>query len=561
MSCCPSTPPTSKIADFTSGENNLSSSSDIRPDEPVECYAARTGNPTGKQDDATENVINKIDNSTIAIIRGLNISVNEKFKLTEGSDKIASTWSYSPAIPGITFNGAVLSGTFSTSDLDKTYKIKVEAKDSTGAVIDARTYTITPTKENSGDTLKLISPLPGGIVNSKFGPRMHPIHKVMKMHTGIDLKMANRSVVDVVSAADGEVIYTGFSNSYGKNVKVAHKNTAGKTIAITTYNHLAEIYVSQGQKLMAGQKLGKEGSTGASTGNHLHFELKTPEGKFIDPLPFIKGGATVSNKTNPDGSEDPTSLETIPDRNTSISAKEMEAKDKCPPPSGPNSPSDPNNPNPETGMPPSSEESGQPTDPSSPKSERDVFEKGWDLIMKSEVGPHWKTSAQFSPGDPELDAGLINTDLQRKKVGYKVWANSLGGATKFGISSVTGLSISVKDATYQQCKSVGYNNYWKNPKLAAKPASIAEKNPYIAILMFDIIFMSWSAATPIWNKFNLATLGPKSKAEQIQICEQISIEHLNYLSEIAKKKGKDFPAKGITERVHNRMKHIRGLNL
>ena len=83
---------------------------------------------------------------------------------------------------------------------------------------------------------------------------MHPIHKVMKMHSGIDMKMANRSVVDVVAAADGEVLYTGFSNSYGKNVKIAHKNTSGKTIGITTYNHLANIYVSQGQKVIAGQK-------------------------------------------------------------------------------------------------------------------------------------------------------------------------------------------------------------------------------------------------------------------------------------------------------------------
>lgn len=553
MSCCPSAPPTSKIADFTSGENQESSSSNIRPDEPVECYAARTGNPTGKQDDATENLKNKIDNSTIAVIRGQNVSINEKFKLTEGSDKTAASWSYSDPIPGIAFNGNVLSGNFSSADIGKTFKLKVVAKDSSNAEIDTRTFTVTPTKENSGDTLKLISPLPGGIVNSKFGPRMHPIHKTMKMHTGIDMKMANRSVVDVVSAADGEIIYTGNSSSYGKNIKIAHKDTSGKTIAVTTYNHLGDIYVSQGQKVMAGQKVGKEGSTGASTGNHLHFELKTPEGKFIDPLPFIQGGATVANKTNPDGSEDPSSLEKVNGKNASISAKEMEAKDKCPPPSGPNSPSDPENPNPETGMP------EQPNN--HPLSERDVFEYAWDITMKSEVGPHWKTQPQYSPGDPELDAGRCETTSQKKKCGFKLWSGSLGGATKFGISSKTGMPIDVRSMTYEQCKNVGYNNYWKSPKQIAKPGSIATTNPYIAVLMFDIVFMSWSFAKIIWEKLNLGSLPAKTKVEQIAICEQISIEHLNYLKQLAASKGSSFPLQGVSNRVTDRMRKVRSLSL
>ena len=556
MSCCPPSPPTSKINDFSSGEGVSSSSGDIRPDEPVECYGSRTGNPTGKQDDATENVLNKIDNSTIAIIRGSSISINEKFKLTAGSNKVASTWEYSPSITGISFNGNVLSGNFQQSDLGKTFKIKVVAKENSGQEIDSRTFTITPTKENSGDTLKLISPLPDGIVNSKFGPRMHPIHKVMKMHTGIDMKMANRSVVDVVAAADGEVLYTGFSNSYGKNVKIAHKNTSGKTIGITTYNHLANIYVSQGQKVIAGQKIGKEGSTGASTGNHLHFELKTPEGKFIDPLPFMSGGAVVANKTNPDGSEDQSSLEKIDGKNASVSASEMEAKDKCPPPSGPDTPTDPNNPTPTEGMPPSSN--------TGPLTEKDIFDMAWDIAMKSEVGPHWKSSPQFSPGDPELDAGLISTKTQRRKCGYKVWAGALGGATKFGISSSTGLKINVDSLTHEQCKAIGYNNYWKQPQTIAKPQSLAATNPYIAVLLFDILFMSWQFARTAWNKFSLGSLPAKSKNEQIQICEQISLEHLQYLQQVAKDKektGTKFPLEGVSARVNKRLSMVKGLSL
>lgn len=551
MSCCPPSPPSSTIADLMNPDSSTSAKNDssMRKDEPFECYAARVGNQTGKMDDATENVKNKIDNNTIAIIRGQNISIYEEFKLTAGSDKEVGSWTYEPAISGILFkNGNFLSGGFSESDIGKTFKIMVTAKDLADEIIDQKSFTLAPTREHKGDTLQLISPMPGGIINSKFGPRVHPISKVVKPHTGIDMKMENRSVVDIVSAADGVVIFCGGnpSSGYGLNVKIKHSDTSGKTIAITTYNHLSQIYVKQDQKVMAGQKIGKEGSTGASTGNHLHFEVRTPEGKCVDPVPFFSGPVVVANKTNPDGSPDPSSKEQKAAKNGSLSANETAKRDNCPTPSSANTP----------------QPDGSPLEMPPNPSEQQVFEVAWDICMRTEVGPHWKTGPQFSPGDHELDMGLCDTPTQRKKCGMKGWGSDLGGMTKFGITAASGVNVKIKDMTYAQAKAVGYNNYWKSPKNKAKPESIASKNPYIAIFVFDVLFMSWSCAAQMWDKFSLGTLPQKTRAEQLEICEQLAQYNIEYLENLIKAK----PSRGIARsgwlsRISNRLRWVSGVNI
>lgn len=569
MSCCPPKPNTAKIADFTSGDRTSSDKccTNPRPKEPIECYMGRVGNPTGKHDDATDYPVNKIDNSMLAVSRnGSNVSINEQFKLTPDSDKTVLSWEYSPLINGISFSGNTLAGQFPSDAIGKTHNFEVNAKGEAGEVIDTRTFTVTPTAASNNDTLRLISPMPGSIINSKYGPRMHPIHKVMKPHTGVDMVMPNGKVVDVVSAADGEVIFSGTAGGYGKSVRVKHSDSTGKTIAITTYNHLGDVYVAPGQKLMAGQKLGKEGSTGASTGNHLHFEVKTPEGKFLDPTPFMKGGATVANKTNPDGSADKDSLETKSDKNSSLTAEETKAKDDCPPSSGPNAADDPESPNPTGATPPdpgntTGGQAGTGMDKKGTSlSSKQIFEKAWTETMKHEVGPWWASSPEYSPGDPELDAGLTGTEEQRKKVGLKGWSAGLGGNTKFGITSASGVKTPIKDLTYEQAKNVGFNNYWDSPQSIVKPGSIAEKNPYVAVMMYDVQFMSWSGAKKIWQEHNIGNLPMMTKSEQLELNKQISISHLNYLQSISKGKPQN-PMNGWQTRINNRQRWIEGLEL
>ena len=551
MSCCPKPPPSSRIHDITFDPNS-SEASAIRPDEPIECAIARSGNPTGKHDDATDYPQNKIENSNIVCQRqDASCKIDETFKLTDSSTKTAATWEASPSIPGVTLTGNKLSGTVDKSALDKTFNVKVTAKDSSGAEIDTRTFTVTPTIEKKGDELRLISPLPGAMINSRFGMRMHPIQKVLKFHSGIDMVMPNRSVSDVVSAADGEVIFAGGNRStgYGLNVKVKHSDSQGRTIAITTYNHLQEIYVSSGQKLMAGQKLGKEGSTGGSTGNHLHFEVKTPEGKFLDPEPYISGNMKVAGKTNSDGTPDPASVQTKQSKNASLTAKETKAKDGCPPMSGPKTPSDPQVPNPLAPLPNTPPSTLPPGNGGRNKTKKELFAIAWQLAMKREVGPHWGTEPRYSPGDPELEAGLIGTEEQRKKVGFKNWSAELGGTTKFGITAKSGSPVPIKDLTYAQALELGYNRYWVN----RDPDKAANNNPYLGIMLFDIRYMSGSFPTSKYTN-----MPPMSREEQLVVAEQLNNEHMQYLQGLS---GWTVAHNGWKTRAEERIAFVKGLNL
>jgi murein DD-endopeptidase MepM/ murein hydrolase activator NlpD len=106
-----------------------------------------------------------------------------------------------------------------------------------------------------------------GRIQSGFGMRMHPIFGVMRFHTGIDIIAPYGTLV---KAADGgEVIKTGYFGGYGNSVMLYH----GGGFA-TYYAHLSSIRVSEGQFVGRGQVIGLVGSTGWSTGPHLHFEVR-----------------------------------------------------------------------------------------------------------------------------------------------------------------------------------------------------------------------------------------------------------------------------------------------
>jgi len=117
-------------------------------------------------------------------------------------------------------------------------------------------------------------------ITSPFGMRRHPIFGVRKFHSGIDLAGPNHS--GIKAADSGNVLYTGWYGGYGKVVIVSH----GKGMA-TLYAHLSSIKVSPGQNIHKGQIVGYEGTTGFSTGPHLHFEVRV-NGKPNNPLNFLR---------------------------------------------------------------------------------------------------------------------------------------------------------------------------------------------------------------------------------------------------------------------------------
>lgn len=121
-----------------------------------------------------------------------------------------------------------------------------------------------------------------GVVTSDYGWRIHPILGYRKLHTGIDYDGAD----DVVYAADsGVVIMTVWSNSYGNVTVIDHGMSGGKYFA-TFYAHQAGYLVNEGDVVQKGQPIGAVGSTGLSTGPHLHFEVRL-DGAPVDPNPFL----------------------------------------------------------------------------------------------------------------------------------------------------------------------------------------------------------------------------------------------------------------------------------
>lgn len=122
----------------------------------------------------------------------------------------------------------------------------------------------------------------GGRISSGFGNRFHPIDKVAKFHGGLDLAVPTGTSVE--AAADGVVSFAGWSGGYGNLVIMKHPD--GRE---TRYGHLEKILVSEGTQIEAGQPIALSGSTGKSTGPHLHFEIRE-NGKVINPNDLLTKG-------------------------------------------------------------------------------------------------------------------------------------------------------------------------------------------------------------------------------------------------------------------------------
>jgi murein DD-endopeptidase MepM/ murein hydrolase activator NlpD len=135
-------------------------------------------------------------------------------------------------------------------------------------------------------TLPITHPMPHGKFTSGFGRRVDPFHRTLANHTGVDYAGAVGS--RVLSAAKGKVVYASYNGAYGRVVDVDHGNGF-----VTRYGHLSRILVRRGAIVGRGQSIGIQGSTGRSTGNHLHFEVRY-RGAPINPTPFIKAGQHVS---------------------------------------------------------------------------------------------------------------------------------------------------------------------------------------------------------------------------------------------------------------------------
>ena len=118
-----------------------------------------------------------------------------------------------------------------------------------------------------------------GIFTSPFGYRINPISGRRKFHAGIDI--AAPQYTKVRAPGDGEVVWVGDKSGYGKTVEIDHGNGV-----ITRYAHNSRLLVKSGQQVKKGEAISKVGSTGDSTGPHLHYEIRV-DGIAVDPIKYI----------------------------------------------------------------------------------------------------------------------------------------------------------------------------------------------------------------------------------------------------------------------------------
>lgn len=124
-----------------------------------------------------------------------------------------------------------------------------------------------------------IKPISGGSISSPYGYRIHPITGVYSLHTGTDWYVPTGTAV--MASATGTVISAGWNGGYGYCVQMRHSDGS-----VTKYAHLSSIAVSYGQNVMQGQVVGYSGSTGNSTGPHLHFEIII-NGATVNPVEYV----------------------------------------------------------------------------------------------------------------------------------------------------------------------------------------------------------------------------------------------------------------------------------
>lgn len=210
----------------------------------------------------------QLDQESLALIKQMQVQNNE-----EQSNPLLKDYRQNKAL----------------EEVDKNFRYSSEVVAYRSLVIDLKqtTYVINALNDLFALRQKVQRSLPvswptrGGHFTSFYGPRYNPINGVKReFHYGVDI--ANVTGTPIYAAGDGRVLVANFSSGgYGKRIKLVHRYGYS-----SVYAHLNSIAVSSGQYVKRGQLIGRMGSTGRSTGPHLHIEILL-NGKHLNPLPFI----------------------------------------------------------------------------------------------------------------------------------------------------------------------------------------------------------------------------------------------------------------------------------
>lgn len=131
------------------------------------------------------------------------------------------------------------------------------------------------------------NPAPGKAISSMFGPRSDPLLGTPALHAGMDFRASTGAPIKATGA--GKVVTAGWNGGYGKMVEIDHGNGLR-----TRYAHMSRVAVAKGDTVAPGDVIGQVGSTGRSTGPHLHYEVRR-NGTALNPYKFIKAGKAIAS--------------------------------------------------------------------------------------------------------------------------------------------------------------------------------------------------------------------------------------------------------------------------
>ena len=143
------------------------------------------------------------------------------------------------------------------------------------------------TVRGAAESLPFRNPAPGKLITSPFGNRKDPFFGTLALHTGTDFHFSPGEKIK--ATAPGKVVSAGWTGGYGNMVEIDH----GDGIS-TRYGHMEQVLVKVGDKVATGDAIGLAGSTGRSTGTHLHYEVRE-NGHPIDPMYFINAGTKLAS--------------------------------------------------------------------------------------------------------------------------------------------------------------------------------------------------------------------------------------------------------------------------
>lgn len=135
-------------------------------------------------------------------------------------------------------------------------------------------------------SVPIANPVPGMPVSSSFGTRKDPLLGLLAFHSGMDFRATSGS--SVLATAKGTVTAADYNGGYGNMVDIDHGNGLS-----TRYGHLSQILVGVGQHVGSGDIVGKTGSTGRSTGPHLHYEIRK-NGSAVNPMTYLSAGRQIA---------------------------------------------------------------------------------------------------------------------------------------------------------------------------------------------------------------------------------------------------------------------------